>query len=220
MRGNGPGDPFLRELLRPLWDRRYTRVQGGCGLLLLGLCAAPFSRCGEHSRGSHSALSTVTHRPVSACGQTGYEPTDGRRAEWSSWSCRSEAEAGGVWSSCLDRAAYTAEVGQGCPGRERCCPASSAVAAGTPGSSADLVSDWTCLCYSTGVDEATSCRPTGAGCTRLARRAGRAGSELESITRECTSIGQATRPDEVLGGSAWEPSSVPGWTSAEGCLLE
>lgn len=42
--------------------------------------------------------------------------------DFSDYRCESRRSAGARWSRCLRRPAYSAVQGDGCPGRDRCCP--------------------------------------------------------------------------------------------------
>jgi len=222
---HAPRDPLTRALTRPLWDRRYTRVQGGCGLLLLAIIAAPClalqKECAP-SAPSHTvpapALATrgsVHTARTSACGTADARPAAVSEADWSSYSCVSRASAAERWSACLARDGYAA-VGEGCPGAQRCCPHIVISADNTPvaaPSSGPRL--WSCRCDRAGLDGElrTICRTTRTACERDGREAG------QITISSCRPLATPGRPEQALGGS-WEPLSAPGWESRGACLLD
>jgi hypothetical protein len=229
----GFGESFVREATRPLWDRRYGSAKGGCGLVLLLLCLLPIGRClredpAEPTAAPLASLSEAGTGGASHCGDGSIAGAFASPPDWPAWSCRSRVAAGERWGACLRREAYSSEAGRGCPGNQRCCPPGDVSASEGDSSEPEHVaapshgeSAWWCVCYSAtlGGPPTTSCRPSANACRRLSRRAGRPGSEIGMIILPCADVGSAAKPQDLLGGSGWEPSDVPGWTTADGCVV-
>lgn len=140
-----PGPESWWDMIRPTWDRRYTKQ--GPILLLVLICApiyavrwcvervgrlrdawgkAPGAAVGVAPLVPQSVSSTAPPSAVagrsSMCGAS--DAFMGARAlpSWHLYKCTSEQEAGERWPSCLARPVYSDARGRGCPGAKRCCP--------------------------------------------------------------------------------------------------
>ena len=65
----------------------------------------------------------------SLCGKPGPAvPKTIPGADWSKYTCISKEEAGAFWGKCVAGAVYSRKPEQGCPGDQRCCPATAPLA--------------------------------------------------------------------------------------------
>ena len=55
------------------------------------------------------------------CGKVEAQPPGVSAEAWTSYACKTRAEAGDDWAACLPKSAYAGD-GKGCPGAARCCP--------------------------------------------------------------------------------------------------
>ena len=66
---------------------------------------------------------------LSLCGKPGPAvPKTISGADWSKYTCISKEEAGAFWGKCVAGAVYSRKPEQGCPGDQRCCPATAPLA--------------------------------------------------------------------------------------------
>lgn len=148
-RTNGPWEDFFAELLRPLWDRRYTKqgpvlllvlvacpcfVVRGCYLKAEALYASTFGDgVVDTHNGATEATPTVARASTftdeqnadahaSVCGSLQAHPRARELTDWTRYECATRSEAGDRWSACLRRVRYSNTSGAGCGERERCCP--------------------------------------------------------------------------------------------------
>lgn len=116
----------LLIILSAYW--RWTVVIAVALALAVGaawLVASCDSSAEPHRAMSRASGSTTKPSPrASRCGLPTAErpPRSVPASQWSDRRCRGRGATGEQWRSCLPRAAYTSQVGAGCPGAERCCP--------------------------------------------------------------------------------------------------
>jgi hypothetical protein len=60
--------------------------------------------------------------PPTRCGDPAATPSQVPASEWSSYRCKTQAQAGAAWTRCLSQTQYAGPGGAGCPGTARCCP--------------------------------------------------------------------------------------------------